>query len=499
MADIKQSIQFAKDNPDSSFAGELRKRIESGSLNKELISAGLRKAEPKKPQKPSFGQRVKSKLEKRAVDVFRGTERAIEGEISPVRGAVRQLGAIAGAGVDIVGEAFSSLASKTFENLPEFQQKRLRENAQGLIQSPGGQMAIKAIRAGTDKFAEFEENNPELARDLRDLTNIADLAVTFTGVGLAKESFKKAPKIIKEVAEEVVEKAPRIFEKVSKGVKRDIFEVKEARKLKGVEKELVEIEDLISPKLTRTELGRASKEGRIVRGKKSRIFGDKPDEIRQTEGVKKASDTIQRRIKGASKMNDQELSRSLNTNVGLISENIKPDMKKVKVDTKKVKEVNDTWNKFKAKQIQDPDFDEFGGKKMQQNFETRLTQIADADNLDELWDIRKDYDKSIANRIKEADSNSEGRLQFQKDTWLSNRAILNDAINDTADGLGGTSKQAFSDMSDLYTGIQNIASKTKISKPKKGVFSQENLIKFGGIWIGGNIIEKATGINIPFI
>jgi hypothetical protein len=48
MADIKQAIEYAKQNPDSVFASELRKRIESGKMNTELQSAGLNQFIPVK-------------------------------------------------------------------------------------------------------------------------------------------------------------------------------------------------------------------------------------------------------------------------------------------------------------------------------------------------------------------------------------------------------------------------------------------------------------------
>jgi hypothetical protein len=41
MADIKQAIEYAKQNPNSPFANELRSRIERGEMNKELKAAGL--------------------------------------------------------------------------------------------------------------------------------------------------------------------------------------------------------------------------------------------------------------------------------------------------------------------------------------------------------------------------------------------------------------------------------------------------------------------------
>lgn len=47
MANIQEAIQYAKLNPNTEFATELRKRIESGQMNNELQSAGLTQYLPK--------------------------------------------------------------------------------------------------------------------------------------------------------------------------------------------------------------------------------------------------------------------------------------------------------------------------------------------------------------------------------------------------------------------------------------------------------------------
>lgn len=48
MADIKQAIEYAKQNPNSQFATELRRRIETGQLDKELTDAGLLQKQPER-------------------------------------------------------------------------------------------------------------------------------------------------------------------------------------------------------------------------------------------------------------------------------------------------------------------------------------------------------------------------------------------------------------------------------------------------------------------
>ena len=57
MADITQAIEYAKKNPNSAFASELRRRMESGQMNSELTGAGLTQYIPQsvQPEKKKDG------------------------------------------------------------------------------------------------------------------------------------------------------------------------------------------------------------------------------------------------------------------------------------------------------------------------------------------------------------------------------------------------------------------------------------------------------------
>lgn len=57
MEKIQQAIQFAKQNPDSTYATELRRRIEGGQLDKELSRAGLSESYGR-PYIPTLGEKV---------------------------------------------------------------------------------------------------------------------------------------------------------------------------------------------------------------------------------------------------------------------------------------------------------------------------------------------------------------------------------------------------------------------------------------------------------
>ena len=134
------------------------------------------------------------------------------------------------------------------------------------------------------------------------------------------------------------------------------------------------------------------------------------------------------------------------------------------------------WESLKKRQINNPEYTAFAGVERFQNiFEKRIQSLANDQNktLEDLWNMRKAYDASISERIKQANDLSPVTSQIQKAMWLENRRILNDLINDSARGLGGESRKAFSDMSQLYTAKENIISKVKIDqKGEQGVIGK---------------------------
>jgi len=246
--------------------------------------------------------------------------------------------------------------------------------------------------------------------------------------------------------------------------------------------------------------------------KKSKLFGEQPDIVEQSNQVKIASKVIDERIPGASKMDDLTINSNIEKQIGTISKELAPEMKAVELSASKVDEMNGVWDKLKKKQSNKPEFvNNSGSGKVQEGFETFLDEMRKPfkdsgtgqfrqKTLDDLWDIRQRYDDSISETVKQASNASPEFKQLQKEMWLENRQIMNDVINDTADGLGEVSQKAFSDMTSLYTARQNIIGKVKLAtKGKPGVLSKENLFK-GVIWYGGiKVFEKVTGVDVPVL
>ena len=187
--------------------------------------------------------------------------------------------------------------------------------------------------------------------------------------------------------------------------------------------------------------------------------------------------------------------------------------------------VVDTWKAVKAAQQEEPEFDAFAGSaKSQAKFESFLKplqwDITDASGtfqaptpktLADVWDARIGYDNSIPSNVKNATEASAPQLQFQKEMWLQNRAILNGAINDAATGLGQTSQDAFAKMADMYTAQQNILSKAKINvagAPGKGLLGHVGNLFRGksgdamagaagaaGLYAADKAVKGVTGIG----
>lgn len=279
--------------------------------------------------------------------------------------------------------------------------------------------------------------------------------------------------------------AKETAETITTPIKEFAGEVAEKKALKKGAKETDVIEELISPKITAKETRKIVSEGRVERPKtgklREKLFGKRPDIITQSDEVKRAAQVIQERIPNASQLDEFALNNKISGEVTSISKELSPQMKAVEVDKATSKKAFDAWGELKKKQALEPEFDAFAGaKRVQSNFERFLEDARKADNLNDYWDIRKRFDQSIKNGVKQATTDSSPSLQIQKDMWLENRAILNDIINDTAEGLGETSQKAFADMSDLYGTRETIRMKAKIAtEAGRPAFSKRDILRWG--------------------
>lgn len=272
---------------------------------------------------------------------------------------------------------------------------------------------------------------------------------------------------------------------------------------KATEDSLNAIQETISPKITSKETQSIIDEGRLTRGKQTTLWGKQPDIVTQSESVQNSAKTISRVIPKAASMDDAQLTTAINSKIGDISTTLKPAMQSAPVDTQSISKAQSAWSSMKAEQADTPEFldNQAGNTAFQSKFENYLKKAVDGKTLDDVWETRQAYDASVPDSIKKATSSSPPQYQVRKTMWLQNRAILNSMINDDSKGLGATSRQAFSDMSDMYDAKQNILSKAKIdTEGKPGILprTKADWLKWGAgagaTLVGGDYFLKKLGL-----
>jgi hypothetical protein len=259
------------------------------------------------------------------------------------------------------------------------------------------------------------------------------------------------------------------------------------------------IQDLISPKPTVSQAKLAESQGRLIKGQEPTLFkAGTEDVVLPSQKNIRAAQTIQNNIPGAAKMNEAQLYTSLNNKTGEIAMNLKPEMLKVSVNPEVSSKIGSAWQDLKQIQISDvPATEEANVAKLQGKFDQILQKLGKTENptMQNYWDARQSYDQSIKDAVKKANNLSPESLQMQKEIWLQNREILNGAINDSSTGLGQTSKQSFSDMTDMYNAKEGILSKAKINtkvQPSKIVQWVKKHPIISTI-VGATVLNKAGG------
>lgn len=196
MATIEQAIEYAKKNPNSDFATELRKRIESGKMNTELQQAGLTQYIPQ--QEKGYGGRVVESFKDTASNVMSGIKQGSEGYTQGVEdanrattlkdslgGVLKSVGGLAKAAIRTVG----GVARQAFTPIAEAPGVK-----QGL-EAAGGEVAKIP---GVDKLLTLAEKYPESAKTIQDIVDTLTLGVGKTVEQPLKQGVIKAGEKVAE-------------------------------------------------------------------------------------------------------------------------------------------------------------------------------------------------------------------------------------------------------------------------------------------------------------
>jgi hypothetical protein len=344
------------------------------------------------------------------------------------------------------------------------------------------------------KVSQIPGMTPEIQKSLGDLFNTVTLMGGAEAEPAVTSALAKGADVATEGINNAVENIGNAADKV-KGVVSDT--ASKLNPLADNSTDLEKIKDTITPKMTPKEAKLAETQGRLIKGQPATMFkSGTADQIATSDAQLKQVNTISRLIgsKEAASMDEPTLYSALDDKITETAKNLQPEMEKVGVNPATVEKITNDWEALKKSETENADAsDEKNVAKTQAQFEKRL-QTSGNKNMNDLWNTAKEYDKSVPENVKKANSLSSESLQTKKALWLGRRAILKNAINDTSNGLGKTSKSSFSDMSDMYEAQKGILSKAKVDTvPEASKLSQAYNSKPGKIIRG--VAKAGLGIE----
>lgn len=235
----------------------------------------------------------------------------------------------------------------------------------------------------------------------------------------------------------------------------------------------------IAPKTTGQQGQQLLREKRVVQGRTNPLTGKAKDVVLPDATLRRAQDVIEREIPDFS--DSFKLSDDIETLTTKKAKELKPQLQSVKTTDEGREYLVSEWETLKELQKSSELWDDFptSNAKFQNKFQGFVDEALEADNLDDLWDIRKRYDDIIRQTIKNPSPSASPSIQAKNEMWLQNRSILNDIIEGTADDLDVAVRGTWDDMSALYDARNNIISKARIDlKGKQGLINPRNSIKF---------------------
>lgn len=220
MANVKEAIEYAKKNPTSPFAVELRKRIESGQMNTELSAVGITPPSPDaEPASPTLGARIKEGFEdftgigkdiaessqKRADNIDEIRTAMQNGEQGKLRSILQTVGQLAGSGADAIGAVAKGAVNLVLSDDTE---KKVTEVVGKLgskvMEVPGVQNVVKW----------YDELPPEQKRDVDAAGGVVSLVSNFIGGSAAS----RGSRILKEAGESGLDVTRRVVTNTAKNV-----------------------------------------------------------------------------------------------------------------------------------------------------------------------------------------------------------------------------------------------------------------------------------------
>lgn len=456
---------------------------------------------PQPEKKPGFFDRLKETggdildtlsgageaVGKRAGNIGQTIKKTVSGEINPLSGITQSAGNVAGLFNDISGELYTGVG-KTL--LPQEAEDKVKEKIANIAKEIA---SLNTIKQGTQAWRTMEEKHPELAGNIRALTNMglayADVfgvgkagTVAQKGVNKADDAIRSGINTTKRTAAEITEQAKTFTEPVKRGfqvVKNKLDDISKKNPAEVVIEKAkatqTRLEDIVSPKFNIGEKVKAIKEKRIKTGPDFPTLGKAPDIIAPSRSTRKITDTLRKYVDDADKLDQYQIVEQADNITKELAKDIRPRLEVVPFTSSQKRELVSEWAYLRSKQKKSIFYGSPSSKKFQEvtnNYLRHITKKVKDESgqfrewtMADLWDFRIGYDNlSDVKRIKKLLGKKDltGDEQLLVDMWLENREMLNQFIKDEAEKIGEDVGKKWADMSDFYTIIDNISTKADI-------------------------------------
>lgn len=175
---------------------------------------------------PTLTDKLKNRASSVVTDIkeqasnLSNTNNPLEAAKAVARGVLRPIGDIAGAGVDVVNAGLTAADNATGNVVSS----GAKAGITAILNTPQGQEGLSKAQSGVESYNAWKTANPEVAKDLEAVVNIANIIPVGKGVGAVTEGvINTVPKVAKGVAS-VAGSTIDAVAPVAKGVK-DVAEM----------------------------------------------------------------------------------------------------------------------------------------------------------------------------------------------------------------------------------------------------------------------------------
>lgn len=149
-----------------------------------------------------LGERLGGRFGERVGEIKETFKQASEMKLTPAEVGLQTVGKGVGFVGDVIGEGLVSILRGIGKITPDFIEDPAKRAWAASLQTPGGQAAINAISQGADKYGEWKDTHPRLAKNIESLINISDIF-----------PIGKSRKIVVEGMESLIEKGGKVLSK----------------------------------------------------------------------------------------------------------------------------------------------------------------------------------------------------------------------------------------------------------------------------------------------